>query len=251
MKTLKALAVATTLFACATSSQGATSYMFDNPENRAYFGARVALDISSAANGGGAYSNKAGFSAGAVYNIPLWMNLYFEPGLSVFFNTFGCSSWQTATVKIPNFNPDGSPNIGPDGNQIIDERDFSYQQDGSIRNFGFRIPMIVGYHFDLTEDVKVHVYTGPQLNVNMLARYHREAVYVPEHEQQAETFNIFGTGGFKSLDLQWNFGAGLTWQSYYLGLNGSWGLTKMKSATQMLPRDLRRNIFSITLGYNF
>lgn len=251
MKTLKAMAVATALVIGTTTARSATSYMFDNPDNTTYFGARIALDISSAANGGGAYSNKAGFSAGAVYHIPLWMNLYFEPGLSVFLNNFGCSSWQTTTVQIPNLNPDGTPVLGPDNQPIIDEKDFSYQQDGTIRNFGFRIPMIVGYHFDFAEDVKVHVYTGPQLNINLLARYHREAVYVPSQEQEAETFGIFGTGGFKTLDFQWNFGVGLTWQTYYLGLGGAWGLTHMKSSTEMLPRDLRRNLFSITLGYNF
>ena len=94
------MAVATALVIGTTTARSATSYMFDNPDNTTYFGARIALDISSAANGGGAYSNKAGFSAGVVYNIPLWMNLYFEPGLSVFLNNFGCSSWQTDRKSV-------------------------------------------------------------------------------------------------------------------------------------------------------
>lgn len=250
MKRFKAFAIGA---AMVTSMSGwaATSYMFDNPENRAYFGVRVALDISSAANGGGAYSNKAGFSAGAVYNIPILMNFYFEPGLSVFYNTFGTASWETSSYEIPQVGPDGQPIIGSDGNQIVDKVDFNYQVDGSIRNLGFRIPLNFGYHFDFAEDIKVHVYTGPQLNMNLLARYHRNEVLVPEKKAPAESMSLFGTEGFKRFDLQWNFGVGVTYQTYYLGLGGSWGITNMKSSTDVLRRDLRRNIFSITLGYNF
>lgn len=247
---MKALAVAAAMTSC-IAGWGATSYMFDNPENKAYFGARLALDISSAANGGGAYSNQAGFSAGAVYNIPLWMNLYFEPGLSVFYNTFGTASWETSTADIPQIDVDGNPVLGPDGTQIVDKIPFNYQVDGDIKNFGFRVPMLVGYHFDVTEDVKVHVFTGPQLNISLLAKYHRNEVLVPNEKAPAETTNLFGTQGFKHLDLQWNFGAGVTYQAYYLSLNGAWGITHMKSSTEILRRNLRRNIFSITLGYNF
>ncbi len=111
-------------------------------------------DISSAANGGGYYSNKAGFSAGAVYNIPLWRNLYFEPGLSVFYNPFGTTSWDSYEVSVPVIS-DGQPVMGSDGKPLTETKEIAYQIDGSIRNFGFRVPMLVGYHFDFTEDIKV------------------------------------------------------------------------------------------------
>lgn len=239
---------------CAMSSAyagAASSYLFDNPENEAYLGVRVAIDVTSAANGGAFYNNKAGFSAGAVYNIPLWMNLYFEPGVSVFYNTFGTNSWQDLVVETPVVDNAGVPVIGPDGEPEVISKEYPYQIDGSIRNFGFRIPLTVGYHFDFTEDVKVHVYTGPQLNLSVLARYHRNAVHVSGAEQPAESGSLFGTQGFKHIDLQWAFGAGITYQDYYLSLGGAWGITDMKSSTAVLPRDLRRNMFSITLGYNF
>lgn len=248
MEKLKALAVATALVS-ATSGWGASSYMFDNPENKAYFGARVALDISSAANGGGAYSNQAGFSIGAVYNIPLWTNLYFEPGLMAFYDTFGTSSWQTYKTDNILMDASGSQMVGDDGNPVYQE--VGYQQDGSIRNFGFRIPLSVGFHFDFTEDIKVSVFTGPQFNFNLVARYHQNAVHVPAVRTESSNRSLFGTEGFKRLDFQWNFGAGITYQAYYMSLQGSWGITDMKSATAILPRDLQRNMFSITLGYNF
>ncbi|MDE6528975.1 MAG: PorT family protein [Muribaculaceae bacterium] len=250
MKLQKAMVVAAAIMIGVGGSRAATTYLFDNPENRTYLGVRVGLDISSAANGGGYYSNMAGFSAGAVYNIPLWRNLYFEPGLSVFYNPFGTNSWSSYQVSVPVIE-NGAPVIGADGNPVTMESEVRYQIDGSIRNFGFRMPLIVGYHFDFTEDVKVHVYTGPQLNLSLLARYHRESVAVPEAVAPAESFSLFGTNGFKHFDLQWNFGVGLSYQTYYVGLSGSWGITDMKSGTALLPRDLHRNLFSITLGYNF
>ncbi len=249
MRFSKAMAIGA-FFLCAGHAHTASSYLFDNPENRAFLGVRVGLDISSAANGGGYYSNKAGFSAGAVYNIPLWRNLYFEPGLSVFYNPFGTTSWDSYEVSVPVIS-NGQPVMGSDGKPLTETKEIAYQIDGSIRNFGFRVPMLVGYHFDFTEDIKVHVYTGPQFNLSLLARYNREAVRIPEAQAPAESFSLFGTSGFKHFDIQWNFGVGLSYQTYYVGLSGSWGLTDMKSGTELLPRDLHRNLFSINLGYNF
>jgi hypothetical protein len=239
MEKLKAMAVAAAMATCATG-WGATSYMFDNPENQAYFGARVAMDISSAANGGGSYSNQAGVSLGAVYNIPIMMNLYFEPGLSLFYNSFGTATWKNYELD---------PVYDENGNDITPE--VLYQVDGNIRNFGFRIPLNIGYHFDFAEDLKVSVFTGPQLNASVTARYHQNAIHVKNHEEDAFSYSLFGTQGFKHFDLQWGFGAGITYQSYYLGFSGAWGITHMKSATSQLKHDLRRNIFSVTLGYNF
>lgn len=247
---LKSLALGAVV-AASLSASAASTYLFDNPDNIAHFGARVSVDISSAANGGGFYSNQAGFSVGGIYNIPLFMNLYFEPGLSVFYNTIGANQWDTFTQKVPQLDGAGQPVVGPGGEAVTDDVEVPYQIDGSIRNFGFRIPLNVGYHFDFTEDVKVHVFTGPQINLSLVARYHQDAVRVPGVEEPSYSTSLFGTNGFKHVDLQWNFGAGVEYQKYYMSLSGAWGITKMKSGTIDLQRNLRRNIFAITLGYNF
>ena len=52
MRFSKAMAIGA-FFLCAGHAHAASSYLFDNPENRAFLGVRVGLDISSAANGGG------------------------------------------------------------------------------------------------------------------------------------------------------------------------------------------------------
>ena len=240
MKKLRSILLGVALATGVAASNAETSYMFDNPDNKSFFGVRVGVDISSAANGGGNYSSNAGFSAGAIYDIPLFMNLYFEPGLSFFYNTFGTSKWNSFIPDNPIYDQEtGEPNT------------ILYQVDGSIRNFGFRVPLMIGFHFDFAEDVKVNVFTGPQLNLSLYANYKIGEVYGNDKNMPDHDGSLFGTEGFKHLDLQWKFGVGVSYQTYYAALSGAWGITDMKSGTVMLPRNLRRNLFSITLGYNF
>lgn len=244
----KILAILLVGAASSVMSANAQSYMFDNPENRTFFGVRAGLDVSSAANGGAMFSNKPGFSVGAVYDIPVLANFYFEPGLYLFYNTFG-------TVHLENYE---YTLVDSEGNSS--EFYKLYQVDGTLRNFGFRIPMNFGYHFDFADDLSVHVFTGPQLNLGLVARYHQNEVITPGDEVVKSTsVDAFGTGGFKHIDLQWNFGVGLTYQRYYMSLGGSVGVTRMKSASVIqagpyevdLRRNIRRNLFNISVGYNF
>lgn len=244
----KAIAALLVGLAWTAPSADAQSYMFDNPENRTYFGVRAGLDISSAANGGAMFSNKPGFSVGAVYDIPVLANFYFEPGLYIFYNTFG-------TVHIEDYAYTVTDAQG-------DETELHklYQVDGTLRNFGFRIPLNFGYHFDFADNLSLHVFTGPQLNLGLVARYHQNEVITPADQVVKSTsVNAFGTGGFKHFDLQWNFGIGLTYQRYFMSIGGSVGITDMKSASVIqagpyqvdLRRNIRRNLFNISVGYNF
>lgn len=256
MQTMKQMLASLLLAATTLGAASAQSYMFDNPENRTYLGVRASLDVTSAANGGAMFSNKAGFSVGAVYNIPVVANFYFEPGLSIFYDTFGTTFAEGYEFGV--LDEFGNPVIGADGLPETDTR--YYQVDGTIRNFGFRVPFNLGYHFDISDDIKVHVFTGPQFNFSLSARYHRNEVITPGDEKiKAESQSIFGTGGFKHFDLGWNFGAGLEYQRYFVAIGGQVGCTRMKSASVIesgpyevnLSRYVRRNIFNITIGYNF
>lgn len=223
------------------------SYFFDNPDNKPYLGARFGIDVTAAANGDSFYSSKVGFSLGAVYNIPLMMNLYFEPGVSVFYNPFGKTLVEFYDTGVAD----------EQGNEVW----LPYQVDGTIRNFGFRIPLRVGYHLDFSPELSIHVVTGPQIDLSLMARYHRNAVQLPPDGTtlKSEGQSIFGTGGFHHIDLSWYIGVGMTYGRYYIDLGGSLGMTHMLSKgsiksgpyTVHFPADIRRNIFTVTLGYNF
>ena len=190
--------------------------VFNNESNHIYLGVRAGLDVSSASDGYGVYTNGAGFHVGAVYHIPLVMNLYFQPGLNFFYDTFGLTS---PVDPIPGFSA----------------------ADGSIGNAGFRVPFDFGFHFDLTDDINVFVFTGPQLNYSFLARSHWKLA-------EMKNSSMFGDNGFKHFDLQGRFGAGFTYGRYNLSISGAPGITKVYKSGNV---DFRRNLFELSLGYNF
>lgn len=199
------------LILAATGVAASAQVLYDNPDNSAFFGARAGLDISSASQGYGRYSNGAGFSAGAVYNMPLYMNFYLEPGVKLFYDTFGESVLWLGSDRF---------------------------MDGSIRNFGLRIPVSAGFHFDLTDVIKVSVFTGPQLNFSFSAR---------EHVSNIGSWGFFNRG-FRHTDLQWQFGAACTWNKWMVEVAGVPGLTRVVSTSF---EKFRRNLFSLSIGYNF
>lgn len=95
-----------------------------------HLGLRLGLDIdcpSDMSNHGFSvdmFDAGVGFHVGGVYNIPLWRQLYFEPGIDVYYNTFGCNDLET----------------------MIDFE--TVEATCSVRRFGFRIPLVVGWRWD-------------------------------------------------------------------------------------------------------
>lgn len=213
----------------------AQNYLLNNPDNHAYFGARVGLDVTSASGYGdpGTYVNSPGFHIGAIYNIPLVSNLYFEPGLHIFYDTFGS--------RI---------NMG------VENAAMMTVANGSIRNFGFRIPFNFGYRFDFTDEISVSVYTGPVLNVNLTAHqsWNNPVIDGKITDLSELDGSVFGTGGFKRTDFQWQFGAGISYMQYYLTIGGGVGITNVYKGPldgKILDDSFRRNTFNLAVGYNF
>ncbi|MBD5365417.1 MAG: hypothetical protein HDR82_00120 [Bacteroides sp.] len=213
-RTLTALVAAIAL----AGSVSAQNYLFNNPDNKSYLGIRAGVDISSTAGTVvDNYSNGAGFTIGAVYNIPLWQNLYFEPGVHFFYDTFGYNLLKSAEPFV--------------------------EIDGSVRNFGFRIPFNFGYHFDFTDDISVSLFTGPVLNTNLTAKTHFGTV---------KEYNMsIMENGFKRFDMQWDFGVSMTYaHNYYVAITGAVGMTKAYNPSVDLT-GFRRNTCNISIGYNF
>ncbi|MDE7393553.1 MAG: PorT family protein, partial [Muribaculaceae bacterium] len=218
----------------AASAVSAQNLLLANPDNEAYLGARIGVDLTSTSGPStNTYNNGAGFSIGAVYNIPVWQNLYVEPGLSFFYNTFS-----EDIIRIPSEDAPGEVPV----EQIIPR---------SIRNFGFRIPLLAGYHFDFTDMVKISVFTGPQLNISLYAHDHIKKL--PDVDETLEVGSLFGQNGFKHWDLQWVFGASVAYDRYVFSVQGGVGMTRVfnKTYTPAVTDKLRRNTCTISLGYNF
>lgn len=209
----------------ATSALGASAQdIFDNPDNHTYLGVRLGLDVvcpGDVKNDKLAidlFNNGVGFDAGAVLNIPLWKNLYFEPGLSIYYNAIGIDAEIT---------------------------DYSYGYVGSskasisVRRFGFRMPFRAGYRFDF-DPVSVSVFTGPRLEIGLVGREHVS--------YNGSSEGIYGHDGLMNrVDIGWQFGAGVTYGRYVFEIAGTVGMLDMNPS----EASYHESNVSFTVGYNF
>lgn len=196
--------------------------MCGEAQNAGGFGVRLSFDVTHAAGDNEGLNNGSGFTLSGVYNLPLSGKIYFEPGVGVFYNTMG--------IRPVEF----------------DEGLY----DGSIRNFGVKVPLNIGYRFELFEGLDVAAFTGPWFNVNFVARAQLQPNF--EGPAPSHSTSLFDDG-WRRFDAQWGFGIMATYaRQYYIGISGGIGMTPMASFDSNGARQrLRRNTVSITLGYNF
>lgn len=224
---MKKQLTALSLAAAACMPAFAQNPVFNNPDNEAYFGIRVAGEVTCPGDfkvgnmGLGMFSNGGGIEFGAVYNVPVVANFYVEPGLKFFYNSTPVDKDLLKTIEseVP-------------------------VESMSMRRFGLRVPVMLGYHFDLTDDFKVSVFTGPELEVGLSGKEHMK-VY-----GESTSESMYGDeGGFRRADLLWDFGAGVSYQQFYFGVSGGIGMLNMADLGDNLK--WRENRVSFTLGYNF
>ena len=148
---MKKILVSLLLTALIGFASTAQTSIFDNPDNEAYFGIRVGGEVTcpgkfSADNVGvSVYNIGGGVEFGGIYNIPVVANFYIEPGLMLYYNVYSMKKDFVEAMQ--------------------DDVAFN---SVSVKKFGFRIPVMAGYHFDFTEDIRVSVFTGPELEICLL-----------------------------------------------------------------------------------
>jgi hypothetical protein len=223
---MKKQLIALALFAAGCSVASAQSEIFYNPDNKAYFGVRASLDITcpgdvsikGVGSTSGYMSNGVGFSVGAIYNVPVYYNLYFEPGLNIYRHN--------AKDK---FNEDGSK--------------------VTVGEWGFDIPLLFGYHFDFMP-FRVSVFTGPEFSVGVSGK----RKYKSENWDKSQS--MYGDNGlYNRANAYWRFGVGVDYENYYFSISGAAGLTNWLNDVSLLgdsdKLSMHRNTVSFTLGYNF
>ncbi len=226
---MKKLLLTALAFGAVAISSSAQDRIFNNPDNKAFFGIRVAGEvtcpgyISQDGFGIDMFKNGGGIEFGGIYNIPVVANFYVEPGLKLFYNSYSYN------------------------NDIFDgyfDGDSGDDLKASVRKFGMRIPVMLGYHFDFTDNVKVSVFTGPELEIGFSAKEHVKLGRVSESE------DLYGEdGGYNRADLTWGFGAGITYKKLYFGISGNVGMLNMLKDSDGMT--FHENRASFTLGYNF
>lgn len=212
--------------------------ILNNPQNKAYFGARLSIDASipgdvkytvgNASVSTDPFGTGGGLSVGGVYNVPIVANLYVEPGVDFYYHT-------------------NSINVGNFLNEEFSNNDF---KNRSLRKFGMRIPVQLGYHFDFSPNTSFAVYTGPVLNLGFSNDY-----YLTTKEKHDIEFHESGSmyDEMNRADLSWRIGVGVNFlKNYYVGLSGDIGmLNMMKNKTDGMKIKMHENGFQLTLGYNF
>ncbi len=199
----------------------AQNEIVNNPNNKPYWGLRVGADITCPGKMSAdkvsvsTFKNGIGVELGGIYNIPVVANFYVEPGVKLFYDTYSLN------------------------NEMLDALDLT---GSSFRKFGMRIPVMAGYHFDFTEDIKVSVFTGPELEIGFWGREHYK-----DGRDKAST-NLYGDDGLKRVNVLWGIGAGVSYQRYYLGINGGIGMVNMIGDSDA---KFHENRVTISLGYNF
>lgn len=228
------------LSAIALSSLGisAQKNIIDNPNNKPYFGARMSIDASIPGDvkhtiGNASYSTdifgtSGGISIGGIYNIPLISNLYLEPGVDFYYHT--------NAINVGNF--------------LQTEQSNSDFKNRSLRKFGMRIPLQIGYHFDFNPNTSFSFYTGPVMNVGFSNDY-----YLTSKEKNNIEFHESGSmyHTMNRVDLSWRIGVGVNFlRNCYIGLSGDIGmLNMMKSRNDNMKIKMHENGFQLSLGYNF
>lgn len=222
--------------------------IFDNPNNHSFFGVRLSYelacpgDVKTPGNPlkSEIFGNGSGFSAEAVYNIPLWKNLYFQPGAGIYYNTYSINkSWATKQLK--------------DRLEMTDPK----IKSASSRQWGIRIPLHLGYNFDFTPDIRVAFFTGPEVNISFKGNAHYGI------GKTNITEPLFGNDGYLNrCDIKWRIGVGATLSDhYYVAVSGAIGMCDLSRDQKIIDNNtgiiekkaqtMHSNLFDITLGYNF
>lgn len=228
------------LFSLTAVAQAPT---MDNAYNKPYFGARLSIDtsipgdvkysIGSISYSSGIFGTAGGLSIGGIYNIPVVANLYIEPGLDIYYHT--------NSINVGNYYDD----------EYVENKDFNSR---SLRKFGMRIPVQIGYHFDFPSNTSLHLFTGPVLNIGFSNDY-----YLTTVEQDGirihTSGSMYNTSFYpmQRVNFSWRIGGGVTFlTNYFVSLSGDIGMLNMMKNTHNHEKvSMHENGFQLTLGYNF
>lgn len=228
------------IIVAATAFGNAKAYdIFNSKANHSYFGIRASYELAcpsdidiNAVDKKEIFGNSSGVSLGLIYNMPIWKNLYFEPGITLYYNTYSINK-----AHVSKELDEYSQLVHPSLNQQL------ALKEASLRQFGFRIPLMLGYHFDLIPSLRLSVFTGPEITLGLYAKnYYTLSGFDVAKE-------AYGKGGnLNRFDFKWRFGVGATFlDRYYAAISGSAGICDTYKGSYTM----HSNIFDITLGYNF
>lgn len=180
------------------------------------------------------YNSGFGASIGGLANVYLGKNFYFEPELALFYTGY---SYDKIYIGSPN-----SPAVN-DGPKIY--------------KFGVRVPLMVGYEWDISDKWGLRVFTGPQLSYGLAGKVKTN---IEEFKQDEGLMTLYSNKdyGQRRFDLGWKVGVGFPVNHFLISLEGDFGLTNLHKNPQssdpnLKPADVtfRENRVSLGITYYF
>lgn len=162
------------------------------------------------------YTSGLGFSVGGVYSHYFNDNLFLEPSLSVFYDANGCDFFIEEGMG----------------------RDYS----PGIYKVGLRLPLVLGYTFDITDDFAVSVFTGPEFNYAFAGDYRWKERSIAD---LADELHLFGKepGMNRRLSCSWKGGVGFPFSDWRVDFEAIVGVSDIIVG----PASTRENRFSLSL----
>jgi len=187
------------------------------------WGLDLSYELAIPSGSRGSWDTGSGVSLTGLYNwhfAPRWT---FTPALAAYYNTFG-ADYMTADNTV---------------------------YDSTVKNFGLRLPLMVGFDVINNESVTFSVATGPWINFNLFARQYAMpdvAAEVPV----PPSINLFSRG-FKRVEGLWGLALSVTFSEHYtIGITSSVAFTPLASyGNHDNKLRIRRNTVAISLGYKF
>ncbi|MDR1343693.1 MAG: PorT family protein [Prevotellaceae bacterium] len=178
--------------------------------------------------------SKVGFHLGGIADVPLanyapslpaW--LYFQPGL--YLTTKGTKSSET---------DEGYDSQG---------RTFEVKYTNTTSLYYLEVPLRALAKFTLTDDIKVNVNFGPAIGVAVSGKEKSEKS--GGGQSGTETVNIFDDKDTGRFHFGLDFGGGIEYKQFYVGLGYDLGLSNMYTGDG--DYSVKNSTFSINLGYSF
>lgn len=163
------------------------------------------------------YDSGFGFSVGGVYSHYFTDNFFVEPSLSIFYDTY--SGDFTIMEEV------GTKEVVP-----------------GIYKVGLRLPVVIGYTFDITDEFAISVFTGPELNYAFAGGYRWKDKSLKE---QLADMKLFGSddGMQRRLSCSWKGGIGFPYSDWRVDIEAAVGVTDIIQG----PASVKENRFTVSL----
>lgn len=158
-----------------------------------------------------------GFNIGAVANIYIARNFYFEPGISLFHSDY----------KYKDLIILGDPNTGE-----------SAATDPHVNKWGIQVPLMFGYSFTFP----MNVYTGPQIRYAFAGEIDVERDKITGVETEFDLWR-----GQRRFDLSWKIGVGFPVNNFNIAFEADIGITDLMKGDM----SFRENRVGLAVTYYF